>query len=90
MVVIIAGCLISIIGFGIRSTFGIYLEPMTSDLGWTRETYGLAMALQNLFWGLALPIAGALADKFGPTRVIWVGAVTVSYTHLTLPTTPYV
>ena len=75
MVVIIAGCLISIIGFGIRSTFGIYLEPMTSDLGWTRETYGLAMALQNLFWGLALPIAGALADKFGPTRVIWVGAV---------------
>ena len=75
LVVIIAGCLISTIGFGIRSTFGIYLEPMTSDLGWTRETYGLAMALQNLFWGLALPVAGALADKFGATRVIWVGAV---------------
>ena len=73
--VIIAGCLISAIGFGIRSTFGIYLEPMTSDLGWTRETYAFAMALQNLFWGLVLPIAGGLADKYGATRVIALGAV---------------
>ena len=75
VVVIIAGCLISAIGFGIRSTFGIYLEPMTSDLGWTRETYAFAMALQNLFWGLVLPIAGGLADKYGATRVIALGAV---------------
>ena len=73
--VIVAGCLISAIGFGIRSTFGIYLEPMTSDLGWTRETYAFAMALQNLFWGLVLPIAGGLADKYGSTRVIAFGAV---------------
>jgi len=75
IVVIVAGCLISAIGFGIRSTFGIYLEPMTSDLGWTRETYAFAMALQNLFWGLVLPIAGGLADKYGATRVIAFGAV---------------
>ena len=75
IVVIVAGCLISAIGFGIRSTFGIYLEPMTSDLGWTRETYAFAMALQNLFWGLVLPIAGGLADKYGSTRVIAFGAV---------------
>jgi len=75
IVVIVAGCLISAIGFGIRSTFGIYLEPMTSDLGWTRETYAFAMALQNLFWGLVLPIAGGLADKYGSTRVIALGAV---------------
>lgn len=75
LLVIIAGCLIAVIGFGIRSTFGIYLDPMTTDQGWSRETYGLAMALQNLAWGVGLPFAGALADKYGPTRVIWVGAV---------------
>ena len=75
LVVIAAGCLISTIGFGIRSSFGIYLEPMTSDLGWSRETYAFAMALQNLFWGLALPVAGAFADKFGATRVIVIGAI---------------
>lgn len=75
LLVIVAGCLISTIGFGIRSSFGIYLQPMTSDLGWSRETYAFAMALQNLFWGLALPVAGAFADKLGATRVIAVGAV---------------
>ncbi len=48
---------------------------MTSDLGWSRETYAFAMALQNLCWGLALPVAGAFSDKIGATRVIAVGAV---------------
>lgn len=75
LIVIIAGCLISAVGFGIRSSFGLFLEPMTVDRGWTRETFGLALALQNLFWGLGLPIAGALADKLGPTRVICFGAL---------------
>ena len=49
--VIVAGCLISLTGFGIRSTFGLYLEPMTVAKGWSRETFALAMALQNLLWG---------------------------------------
>ena len=75
LVVIIAGCLISLLGFGIRSSFGLFLEPMTVARGWTRETFGLAMALQNLFWGLGLPIAGAMADKFGSVRVIVFGAI---------------
>jgi len=75
LVVILAGCLISTVGFGVRSSFGIFLEPMTTAQGWSRETFGLAMALQNLAWGIGLPFAGALADRFGPTRVIWVGAV---------------
>ncbi len=65
---------ISVIGFGIRSSFGLFLEPMTAAQGWTRETFGLAMALQNLFWGLGLPIAGILADKWGSSRVIISGA----------------
>lgn len=74
-IVIIAGCLIAMIGFGVRSSFGLFLEPVTAGRGWSRETYGLAMALQNLFWGLGLPFAGILADRLGSSRVIMVGAV---------------
>ncbi len=75
LLVIVAGCLISMIGFGIRSSFGLFLEPMTVAREWNREIFGLAMALQNLFWGLGLPFAGALADRFGPVKVIIAGAL---------------
>ena len=75
LLVIGAGCLIAAIGFGARSSLGLFLEPMTVARGWTRETFGLALAIQNLFWGLGLPIAGILADKWGSSRVITVGAV---------------
>lgn len=75
ILVIIAGCLISLVGFGVRSTFGLFLEPVTVANGWSRETYGMAMALQNLFWGLGLPVAGLLADRFGSGRVIIAGAL---------------
>jgi len=78
LVVIIAGCLISTTGFGIRSVFGLFLEPMTVAKDWSRETYGLAMALQNLMWGIGLPFAGALADKFGSVKVIIAGAIIYS------------
>jgi MFS family permease len=74
LIVLVAGCLIATVGFGIRSTFGLFLEPMTVARGWDRETYALAMAIQNLMWGAGLPIAGALADRFGPPRVLIVGA----------------
>ncbi len=74
--VLVAGCLIAMIGFGVRSALGLFLEPMTVDRGWTRESFGFALALQNLFWGLGLPIAGALADKYGSSRVIMFGALT--------------
>ena len=75
MLVIVAGCLIAIIGFGARSTFGLYLDPMTSARGWSRETFSLALAIQNLMWGIGLPIAGAIADKYGAARVILFGAL---------------
>jgi len=75
LVVLLGGCLISLIGFGARSSYGLYLGPITEAFGWSRETYALAMALQNLFWGLCLPIAGILADRYGPIWVIGGGAL---------------
>ncbi len=75
LVVLLGGCLISLIGFGVRSPLGLYLGPMTSTLGWSRETYALAMAIQNLVWGLGLPLAGALADRQGSVVVIAGGAL---------------
>ncbi|MBP5857942.1 MFS transporter [Marivibrio halodurans] len=75
LIVVICGCLIALVGFGVRSSFGLWLEPMTLAKGWSRETFALAMAIQNLFWGLGLPFAGALADKFGAPRVLAVGAL---------------
>ncbi len=73
--IILAGCLIALLGFGARSTMGLFLEPMTVAKGWSRETFSLAMAIQNLLWGAAVPVAGMLADKFGPARVLAFGAV---------------
>ena len=75
VMVILVGCLIAMVGFGIRSVFGLFLEPMTFARGWDRETFALAMAIQNLLWGIGVPIAGALADRFGPSRVLALGAV---------------
>lgn len=74
-VVILAACIISTIGFGVRSSFGLFLDPVTEAKGWSRETFALAIAIQNLLWGIGVPIAGAIADRFGPTRVIGLGAV---------------
>lgn len=75
LIVILAGCVIATVGFGLRSTFGLFLNPMTIDQGWSRETFALALAIQNLLWGVGVPIAGALADRFGPPRVLAIGAV---------------
>jgi MFS family permease len=75
VLVLLAGCLIALVGFGIRSVFGLFLEPMTLAKGWDRETFALAMALQNLLWGISVPIAGALVDRFGPVLVMGLGAL---------------
>lgn len=73
--VLLAGCLISLIGFGVRSVFGLFLDPMTLDHGWSNETFSLAMAIQNLLWGICVPVAGAIMDRFGPVKVIIFGAL---------------
>ena len=59
MAIIIAACLISLLSYGIRASFGLFLEPMTVTRDWDRETFALAMAIQNIFWGLGVPVAGS-------------------------------
>jgi MFS family permease len=76
--IVAAGCLISAVGFGPRSTMGFFLTPMTTELGWARGVFALAIAIQNLVWGLAQPLAGMIADKFGTARVLVAGALAYS------------
>ncbi|WP_406871316.1 MFS transporter [Aminobacter sp. P9b] len=73
--IIICGCLIAALTFGPRSAMGFFQLPMLAEKGWDRTTFGLAMAIQNLCWGLGQPIFGAIADRFGTWRVLTLGAV---------------
>jgi MFS family permease len=73
--VLLCGAMIVTLSMGIRHGFGLWLQPITMERGWTRETFAFALAVQNLAWGLAGPLAGALADRFGAFKVIVVGAL---------------
>src|SRR6202795_1167269 len=73
--VLICGGLILTLGMGIRHGFGLFLQPMSADLHWGRETFALAIAIQNLVWGATQPFAGMLADKYGSGRVVLGGAL---------------
>jgi MFS family permease len=75
LVVIICGCVIAMLSFGPRSSLGFFVQPMSREFSWGRDIFGLALAVQNLLWGLGQPIAGAIADRFGVFRVMCVGAV---------------
>lgn len=68
--VLLCGAAVVTLSMGIRHGFGLWLQPITMDRGWTRETFAFALAVQNLAWGLAGPFAGALADRFGAFRVL--------------------
>jgi MFS family permease len=74
-VVIVAGCLIGLVSFGLRSSFGLFTEPLSAVRGFDRETFAFAIAIQNLMWGLGQPVAGAIADRFGSGRVLAGGGV---------------
>jgi MFS family permease len=71
--VIVAGCLIALITFGARTSFGLFTDPLSALRGWDRETFAFAIAVQNLLWGLGQPFGGAVADRFGPARALAVG-----------------
>jgi len=75
LVIVICGCAIALLSFGPRSSFGFFVQPMSREFAWGRDVFGLALAFQNLLWGLGQPIAGAIADRFGSLRVILVGAL---------------
>jgi MFS family permease len=75
LVIIICGCAIALLSFGPRSAAGFFIQPMGREFSWGRDVFGLALAVQNLLWGLGQPIAGAIADRFGIFRVMVVGAL---------------
>jgi predicted MFS family arabinose efflux permease len=73
--IIAAGCVIAMVGFGPRATMGFFQLPVIQTNGWGRDVFGLAIAIQNLFWGIGQPFAGAVADRFGVTRVLVGGLI---------------
>jgi MFS family permease len=75
LAVLICGGFILTLSLGTRHTFGLYLQPMTIDLGWSRETFAIAIAIQNLVYGIVTPLTGMIADKWGTARVLIAGAL---------------
>ena len=74
--VLIAGCVILMLGFAIRASFGVFQIPIASEFGWARAEFSLAIAIQNLAWGIGQPLFGAMAEKFGDRKAIVAGALT--------------
>jgi len=75
VVVLICSGIILTLSLGTRHSFGLYLQPMTLDLGWSRETFAIGLALQNLVYGIATPFAGMVADKYGAARALVAGTI---------------
>jgi MFS family permease len=74
-VILVCGGLILMLALGTRQSFGLFLRPMSMDLGWGREGFSFAIALQNLVWGCAMPLVGAIADRYGAGRVLAAGGL---------------
>lgn len=72
---IACACLISLLAFGPRSAMGFFQLPILQDNGWDRSTFGMAMALQNLAWGMGQPLFGLVADRYGAWRVLAMGSL---------------
>ncbi len=76
--VLIVGCVITLIGFAVRASYGVFQIPIAEDFGWGRTEFSLAIAIQNLAWGFGQPIFGAVAEKIGDRRAIVMGAILYS------------
>lgn len=91
-VILVCGGLVLTLSLGLRHGFGLFLQPMSADLHWGRETFALAMAVQNLVWGIAQPFSGMFADRFGTAKVVLAGVLLyviglVTMAHATTPLT---
>lgn len=93
LVIVLFGCLLTMVTFGPRASFGLFLTPMSAQYGWGRDVFALAFAIQNLLWGIGTPFAGAIADRFGTAKVLaggvllyalGLGLMTYSTTPVTL------
>ena len=89
-VILVCGGLVLMLSMGLRHGFGLFLQPMSTDLTWGRETFALAMAVQNLVWGIMQPFSGMIADRYGTAKVVLAGAVLyvlglVTMAHATTP-----
>ncbi len=73
--VLIVGCIIIMVSFAVRASFGVFQIPIAQDFGWLRSEFSLAIAIQNLAWGIGQPLFGALAEKIGDRKAIIMGAV---------------
>ncbi|MEM0943721.1 MAG: MFS transporter, partial [Pseudomonadota bacterium] len=74
-VIILAGSIVLSISFGVRSVFGVMLDPISESYDWPREVFSLSLAIQNIVWGLGQPVFGWIADRFGDRRALWLGAL---------------
>jgi MFS family permease len=70
VLILVCASIVLMLSFGVRTSFGIFLAPISTDLGLGRESFAFAIALQNLLWGLSQPFAGAIADRYGSGRVV--------------------
>jgi predicted MFS family arabinose efflux permease len=75
LVILLCGASVLALNMGVRQTFGLFLEPMTLDLGVSRGNFSLAIAIQNILWGLLTPLCGMLADRYGTGRVLVTGGL---------------
>lgn len=73
--VLIAGCIIILVSFAVRASFGLFQLPIAQEFAWPRESFSLAIAIQNLFWGIGQPIFGAFAERYGDRKAILGGGV---------------
>ena len=82
--------MISLLSFGPRASLGFFLTPMSQDNGWDRDVFGLALAIQNILWGVGQPLAGAIADRYGTVRVLCAGGLfyALGLTLMAYSTTP--
>jgi len=94
LVVFLTACLLLFVSFGTRASFGLYLQPVSAELGWGREVFGLAIAIQNIMVGVAQPFTSAIADRFGTGRMIVAGGLCYAaglalMSHASSPTDAY-